>query len=818
MKTYRFFYEMLLVALLAIPLNQVFAVPVPDPVSNGFTQEGSVGSYTTGIQLLDGSYSTAPNNVNFGYSGASNITAMNISGLTQPTGITLKIKNKSTGWLTATNGGYTNANWNYASGSFAGGFVLDYAVEVDWDQLTAGNHVLTFTTDYAMGPPTNAYFGAAFTITITAVADGAGTAPAVVKPTISTGNASVNSATSATISGSCSNNGGGALTAYGITVNGTDYNGLGSVTSWTATASGLNPNTSYNYSAFGTNSAGRSDGSSSSFTTPPASPSASAYSSASTTSITANWSAPSGGASGYYLDFGSVLSGTNVGNLTSYQVNNLTPGTAYSYRVRAYGTGGTSDYSNAITAYTHSTEPNAHAQTFTATPASTTSMTVNFAAIQNRISNCAGYILLRKQGATAPNAEGAVDGAAYSAPNGTTLVTTIYNLATTSYLDQNLTAETQYTYALIPFNWDGTNAGPINYRTLATIPTISQYTHSLEPVAHSNVFNVDVQAARTFRIYFQALQNITNCDGYYIVRRTDQQSLTTNFNDGSAYTAPSGTEIVGHITDPTATYWDNTIELSTTYYYSIIPYNWDGTHTATYNYKTDVAPNINFRIDPPSLQTSNLRFANVTRNSITLIWDNGNGNKRAIFVKGSRLSTTPVTDGTIYESSPIFGRGTMIDRGAYCVYNGTGTNVIITNLDRYMLYYFRAFEYNEPISSVPAGVPIYTQVTNSNNPVSRFTLRKEAEEFGEFTESQIEIYPNPAKDVLNYSISIPEVSNVSVELIDASGRIVKSFNHGILQVGNQTLQSNISDIADGVYLLSIKIGEEQLIGIVDVVK
>ena len=118
------------------------------------------------------------------------------------------------------------------------------------------------------------------------------------------------------------------------------------------------------------------------------------------------------------------------------------------------------------------------------------------------------------------------------------------------------------------------------------------------------------------------------------------------------------------------------------------------------------------------IQTSNLRFANVTRNSITLLWNNGNGDKRVVFAKSSRISTTPLTNNVQYTGNSIFGRGTMVDRGAYCVYNGTESSVNVTGLGRYMLYYFRAFEYNNK----PEGEFRYLQATNPTNPVSRYTF------------------------------------------------------------------------------------------------
>ncbi|HEX7573466.1 MAG TPA: S8 family serine peptidase, partial [Bacteroidota bacterium] len=89
-------------------------------------------------------------------------------------------------------------------------------------------------------------------------------------------------------------------------------------------------------------------------------PTALAGSNTSTTGFTANWTAVTG-ATRYRLDvatdiaFSSFVSGyyyLNVGNVTSYAVVGLTPGTVYYYRVRAVGATGTSGSPNIMTVST----------------------------------------------------------------------------------------------------------------------------------------------------------------------------------------------------------------------------------------------------------------------------------------------------------------------------------------------------------------------------------------------------------------------------------------------------------------------------------
>ncbi|NJD22680.1 MAG: fibronectin type III domain-containing protein, partial [Melioribacter sp.] len=86
------------------------------------------------------------------------------------------------------------------------------------------------------------------------------------------------------------------------------------------------------------------------------------------TSFIANWNASPGGAYGYIIDVASDPEFVNyvtgyenkvVYNVTSYVINNVTAGTVYYYRVRAYNSLGTSDNSNTINLLTIPSNPTA---------------------------------------------------------------------------------------------------------------------------------------------------------------------------------------------------------------------------------------------------------------------------------------------------------------------------------------------------------------------------------------------------------------------------------------------------------------------------
>jgi large repetitive protein len=132
---------------------------------------------------------------------------------------------------------------------------------------------------------------------------------------------------------------------------------------------GLTAGTLYYYRIRAKNSSGiNNTAASAQITIVPANPVSTPASAIQSTSFTANWNA-STGASKYYLDvssdpnFGSFVTNWNnadVGAVTTYSVNtNLSSGTTYYYRVRAYNNSGSSGNSAVITLTTAPAAPTA---------------------------------------------------------------------------------------------------------------------------------------------------------------------------------------------------------------------------------------------------------------------------------------------------------------------------------------------------------------------------------------------------------------------------------------------------------------------------
>lgn len=108
----------------------------------------------------------------------------------------------------------------------------------------------------------------------------------------------------------------------------------------------------------------------------------------------------------------------------------------------------------------------------------------------------------------------------------------------------------------------------------------------------------------------------------------------------------------------------------------------------SYNFTSTIVPGIS----APTTAASAINFDNVDLNTISSLWTNGNGTGRIVVVSKTPITTLP-TNGTTYTANPAFGIGTAL-AGGYVVYNGTGSNLIVSNLTANTTYYFAVIEYN----------------------------------------------------------------------------------------------------------------------------
>ncbi len=221
-------------------------------------------------------------------------------------------------------------------------------------------------------------------------------------------------------------------TSYDVLFNGETYN----VTGTSKTITGLTPGTKYSLAVRANNADGSSSyGATQAVTTlpdPPDTPSNVSVT-ATTNSITVSWNAVSGATSYDVLLNGKTYNVTG----TSKTITGLTPGTDYSYVVRANNAGGSSAYTSTKTIQTIPNPP-AAPLTVSAT-ATANSVTVSW----NAVSGATNYDVLF---------------------NGTT-----YNVTGNSRTFTGLASDTNYNYAVRAKNAGGSSA----YSTTKTVRTLT---------------------------------------------------------------------------------------------------------------------------------------------------------------------------------------------------------------------------------------------------------------------------------------------------------------------------------------------------------
>ncbi|MFY8020396.1 MAG: T9SS type A sorting domain-containing protein [Bacteroidia bacterium] len=115
---------------------------------------------------------------------------------------------------------------------------------------------------------------------------------------------------------------------------------------------------------------------------------------------------------------------------------------------------------------------------------------------------------------------------------------------------------------------------------------------------------------------------------------------------------------------------------------------------------------IAMQVSTPTINASNIQFANITPISMTVYFTKGNGSRRLLVGRQGEAVTATPSDGNDYTSSPSFGLGSTIGSGNYVISNAADTFVNITGLNIGTNYYFSLYEGN--------GIGSYVKYNNTN--------------------------------------------------------------------------------------------------------
>jgi hypothetical protein len=105
--------------------------------------------------------------------------------------------------------------------------------------------------------------------------------------------------------------------------------------------------------------------------------------------------------------------------------------------------------------------------------------------------------------------------------------------------------------------------------------------------------------------------------------------------------------------------------------------------------------------EAPTVNASNLIATGDQVSTMDMSWSNGNGTSRIAVIKDITNLSGPYNfsayplDGVDYSANAQFGQGDDLGDGSYVVYNGTGTQVMVTGLDPAKRYAMRVYEYTK---------------------------------------------------------------------------------------------------------------------------
>jgi len=205
-------------------------------------------------------------------------------------------------------------------------------------------------------------------------------------------------------------------------------------------------------------------------------------------------------------------------------------------------------------------------------------------------------------------------------------------------------------------------------------------------------------------------------------------------------------------------------------------------------------------MDSPTVNATNLDVDGDGTSTLDVFWTNGNGTSRVVVAKDItgntsdiNFSTYPI-DGIDYVGNSQFGSGENLGDNTFVVYNGTGSNVTITNLDASKRYAIRVYEYIK-------------NANNGNNALYLLGGAAERESALGIEDQDlsklIKIYPTITSEKLNVEVTAFEV--VEYSLFDLQGRTLRT---GLLNQGENQL--DVSELSGGMYLISFTIDDKKM--------
>lgn len=270
----------------------------------------------------------------------------------------------------------------------------------------------------------------------------------------------------------------------------------------------------------------------------------------------------------------------------------------------------------------------------------------------------------------------------------------VYNGTGNTATITGLTPDVIYHFSVFEYNDEGysgldnyltTNAPTAHHTTIAAEPTVSTDTITFTNVSLTSMTVNLTPGNGSHRLVLAKQSSFVNATP------VDTIGYTANTTFGSGSVLGTGNYVVYDGTG-------NSFNLSgltpdAKYYFASYEYNGSTTPANNYliaNPATAMQGALN---SEPALNATAIVFTNVTENSMTLSWTNGDGVNRIVVARTAAVNAAP-EDGIEYTANSTFASGDDLGLNNYIVYSGTSNTVNVTGLTPNTTYHFAIYEYN----------------------------------------------------------------------------------------------------------------------------
>ena len=209
----------------------------------------------------------------------------------------------------------------------------------------------------------------------------------------------------------------------------------------------------------------------------------------------------------------------------------------------------------------------------------------------------------------------------------------------------------------------------------------------------------------------------------------------------------------------------------------------------------------NFLEVQPSVQVSDLHVTTGTDTTVTVVFTPGNGEQRLVMVlKDAPITDVPANGNINWYYDPVYGLGYQYPNGAFGVYLDSGQSLNLTGIDTAggHQYYFKAFEVNGGFVN---GVSEPTANFNLQNaPTTVYPAAHVSTGVAETATDKMDLYPNPAKDILNLYTTFIPAPKTMLRILNVTGQVVA----GQAALSSQQQRIQTQALSSGIYFVEIE--------------